>query len=246
MKPRRFGRRKRSRRRRVLYALGWAAIAWVTVTLVPVLALRWIDPPTTAFIMERRAEGILSPSRRAPIAYTWTDWKDISPGMKLAVVAAEDQRFLEHRGFDFDAIEKAVEQGRRRGKLRGASTISQQVAKNLFLWPGRNFVRKGLEAWFTVLIEATWPKRRILEMYLNVAEFGDGVYGVGAASRRFFERSPKRLTRHQAALLAAVLPSPKRYRVERPGTYVLRRSWWVERQMAHLGEDHLRVLEEGR
>jgi monofunctional biosynthetic peptidoglycan transglycosylase len=161
------------------------------------------------------------------------------------VIAAEDQNFLEHGGFDYASIRKAMEQNRRRGRTRGASTITQQVAKNLFLWPGRNFVRKGMEAWFTVVIEAFWSKQRILEVYLNVAEFGDGVYGVGAASRHFFNKRPSRLTRHESALLAAVLPSPRRFHVDRPSTYVQRRSWWIERQMSHLGADHLAALDRG-
>ncbi|MCI0453141.1 MAG: monofunctional biosynthetic peptidoglycan transglycosylase [Candidatus Latescibacteria bacterium] len=214
---------------------GWVFVTWIAVTVTPVVALRWIDPPTSAFMVQRRIEGIVDPSRRVSIRYEWTDWDRISKNTRLAMIAAEDQRFALHDGFDFEAIEKAREQNRRRGRLRGASTISQQVAKNLFLWPGRSWFRKGLEAGYTVLIEALWPKRRVLEVYLNIAEFGDGVYGVGAASRRFFDKSPARLSRQESALLAAVLPSPKRYRVDRPSKYVQRRAWWIERQMIRLG-----------
>lgn len=232
-------------RARLFRVIGWIAVAIFALTFLPVLALRWIDPPTSAFMVGRRLQGIVTPSRRVPVHYQWTDWSDISPNAKLAVVAAEDQNFLVHEGFDFESIQKAMEHNRRRGRVRGASTISQQVAKNLFLWPGRNFVRKGLEAGFTTLIEVAWPKQRILEVYLNVAEFGDGVYGVGAASRRYFNKKPARLTRHEAALLAAVLPNPRRFRAERPSTYVQRRSWWIERQMAHLGRDHLAALDGG-
>jgi monofunctional biosynthetic peptidoglycan transglycosylase len=230
---------------RVLRVAAWIAVAGLALTLLPVIVLRWVDPPTSAFMMERRVEGIMAPSRRVPISYRWSDWRDISPHAKLAVVAAEDQNFLVHEGFDFVSIQKAMEHNRRRGRTRGASTISQQVAKNLFLWPGRNFLRKGLEAGYTVLIELVWPKQRILEVYLNVSEFGDGVYGVGAASRRYFDKRPSRLTRHEAALLAAVLPNPRRFRVERPSTYVQRRSWWIERQMSHLGREHLASLDRG-
>jgi len=157
-------------------------------------------------------------------------------------VAAEDQKFLDHEGFDFESIEKAVELNKRRGRSRGASTISQQVAKNLFLWPGKNYLRKGLEAGYTILIEALWPKRRILEVYLNIAEFGDGTYGVEAASRRFFHKPSSRLTRYEGALLAAVLPNPKRMRADRPTRYVERRAWWIERQMMRLGYRHLDEL----
>lgn len=230
------------RARRVLKVAAWGFVAFVALTVGPVVAYRWIDPPTSAFMVERRLDGLVNASHRVIIRYQWTDWKNISPSARLAMVAAEDQRFVEHDGFDFEAIEKARVHNRRRGRLRGASTISQQVAKNLFLWQGRSWFRKGLEAGYTVLIEATWPKRRVLEVYLNIAEFGDGVYGVGAASRKFFGHAPSRLTRSESALLAAVLPNPKRFRVERPSTYVQRRAWWIERQMIRLGPNHLRGL----
>jgi monofunctional biosynthetic peptidoglycan transglycosylase len=221
-------------------------VALAAVTLLPVLALRWINPPTSAFMAERRIAGIVSPGRATAIVYRWTDYADISPQLKLAVVASEDQTFLEHSGFDVASIRDAMEENERGGRMRGASTISQQVAKNLFLWPGRTILRKGLEAGFTVLIELLWPKRRILEVYLNVAEFGDGVYGVGAASRRYFNKSPARVTRHEAAVLAAVLPGPRRFHADHPSAYVLRRSWWIERQMYHLGAGHLESLEAKR
>jgi monofunctional biosynthetic peptidoglycan transglycosylase len=223
------------RARRVLKVAAWALVAWAVLTVAPVIALRWIDPPTSAFMVQRRIEGIVSPSRRTPIRYQWTDLDHISKNARLAMIAAEDQRFADHDGFDFDAIGKAREHNRGRGRLRGASTISQQVAKNLFLWPGRSWFRKGMEAGYTVLIEALWPKQRVLEVYLNVAEFGDGVYGVGAASRHYFKKSAARLSRHESALLAAVLPNPKRFRVDKPSKYVQRRAWWIERQMIRLG-----------
>jgi len=140
-----------------------------------------------------------------------------------------------HNGFDFKAIEKARRSNARGRKVRGASTISQQVAKNLFLWSGRSWVRKGIEAWYTVLIETFWPKHRILEMYANIAEFGDGVYGAQAASRTFFGKDASRLTPAESARLAAVLPSPKRYHAARPGPYVQRRTNGIQRQMHHLG-----------
>ena len=154
------------------------------------------------------------------LRYRWTDWDQISTHIAVAVIAAEDQRFLDHRGFDVESIRNALADAERGGRQRGASTISQQVAKNLFLWPGRSFVRKGLEAYCTVFIELLWPKRRILEVYLNVAEFGDGVFGIAAASERFFHTVPARIELDQAALLAAVLPNPKVLRVDRPSAYV--------------------------
>jgi monofunctional biosynthetic peptidoglycan transglycosylase len=167
--------------------------------------------------------------------HEWRAWDRISPHAALAVVAAEDQKFPTHRGFDLEQIDKALEDRERGRRVRGASTLSQQVAKNLFLWPGQSWFRKGLEAGITVLIEFAWPKRRILEVYLNVAEFGRGTWGVQAASQRYFSRDADRLTRSQAALLAAVLPAPKRYRVDAPGPYVRKRQAWIERQMVALG-----------
>ena len=164
----------------------------------------------------------------------WTHWERISPHAALAVIAAEDQRFFDHHGFDIDSLHDAWDTARRGGSLRGASTISQQVAKNLFLWPGRSFVRKGLEAYLTLELELLWRKRRILEVYLNVAEFGDGVFGIGAASQRFFGKPPNELNEDDAALLAAVLPSPSRLHVDRPSAYVRERQSWIRNQMGHL------------
>jgi monofunctional biosynthetic peptidoglycan transglycosylase len=171
------------------------------------------------------------------------DWERISPHAAVAVLASEDQRFPHHAGFDLESIADAVEKRSRGGRLRGASTISQQVAKNLFLWPGRSFLRKGLEAWFAGLLELTWPKRRILEVYLNVAEFGDGVFGVEEASRRFFGKPAAGLSADEAARLAAVLPSPRRMRADHPSPWVLARSAWIQEQMAQLGgAAYLRTL----
>ena len=151
------------------------------------------------------------------------------------MVASEDQKFPFHHGFDVSAIRDAIADADQGKRLRGASTISQQTAKNLFLWGGRSFVRKGLEAWFTVLIEVTWPKQRILEVYVNIAELGNGIYGVGAASQRYFGVPASRLDAHQAALMAAVLPNPRRLHVDHPSAYVQRRAQWIEQQMQQLG-----------
>ena len=217
----------------------WVLGVSIVLMVLPVVALRWIDPPTSAFMVQRRVAGVFDASRRRSIQYDWVDLKEVSRNGQLAVIAAEDQKFLEHEGFDFESIEKALEARKRRGRLRGASTISQQVAKNLFLWPGKNWLRKGIEAGYTVLIETFWPKRRILEVYLNIAEFGDGVYGVEAAAQEFYGKRAARLTRHEAALLAAVLPNPKRMHADRPSRYVERRAWWIERQMMRLGSRYL-------
>jgi len=210
-------------------------VGWVGVTVATVVALRWVDPPTTAFMLRDRIGAVLAGEPGYEFRHEWRDWDRISPYAALAVVAAEDQKFPQHRGFDLEQIDKALADRERGRRVRGASTISQQVAKNLFLWPGQSWFRKGLEAGLTVLIELAWPKQRVLEVYLNVAEFGRGTWGVQAASRRYFGRDADRLTRSQAALLAAVLPAPKRYSVVAPGPYVRKRQAWIERQMKSLG-----------
>jgi len=217
----------------------------LALSLLLVVPLRWLDPLTSAYMLRDRAEALIDGEKGYRFRQEWVDWARISPQAGVAVVAAEDQKFASHLGFDLQAIDKAVRDSKRGRKLRGASTISQQVAKNLYLWPGQSFVRKGLEAWFTLLIEATWPKQRILEVYLNVAEFGRGTFGVEAASQRYFGRPASRLTREQAALLAAVLPNPIRYRVDRPSRYVQKRQRWILRQMSQLGgRSYLDQLEE--
>jgi monofunctional glycosyltransferase len=165
----------------------------------------------------------------------WVGLDQISPNLPLAVVASEDQKFPEHWGFDVEAIEKAYSLNQHSHKIRGASTISQQVAKNLFLWSGRSYFRKGLEAYFTVLIEACWPKRRILEVYLNIAEFGHGIYGAEAAAQRFFHVPASRLSRSDAAVLAAVLPNPQRFSASAPSVYIQQRRAWILAQMQALG-----------
>jgi monofunctional glycosyltransferase len=212
-----------------------AVAAWATVTVAVVVLLRWINPPTTTFMIQDRASALFSGDDGYQFRHEWRDWDRISKQAALAVVAAEDQRFAQHLGFDFKQIDKALEDRERGRRVRGASTISQQVAKNLFLWPGQSWFRKGLEAGITVLIELAWPKQRILEVYLNVAEFGRGTWGVQAASQRFFRKDAAWLNRSEAALLAAVLPSPKRYRADNPGPYVRKRQAWIERQMVALG-----------
>ncbi len=220
---------------RLLRGVLLALATWVAVTVATVVALRWVNPPTTAFMLRDRIGAVLGGEEGYEFKHEWRDWDRISPNAALAVVAAEDQKFPWHRGFDLEQIDKALADRERGRRVRGASTISQQVAKNLFLWPGQSWFRKGLEAGITVLIELAWPKQRILEVYLNVAEFGRGTWGVQAASRRYFGRDADRLTKSQAALLAAVLPAPKRYSVASPGPYVRKRQRWIERQMAALG-----------
>jgi monofunctional biosynthetic peptidoglycan transglycosylase len=215
--------------RRVLRLFSLALVVFVVLSAGTVLAFRWIDPPTSAFMIRERMTA------PGPIRYRWVDWADTSPHVKVAVIAAEDQNFPAHYGFDLKSINDALAERRSGRRVRGASTISQQVAKNLFLWPNQSWVRKGLEAYFTVLIETLWPKQRILEVYLNIAEFGRGVFGVGAAAEVYFHKPAARLSPYDAALLAAVLPSPKRMRVNAPSSYVRSRQEWILGQMRGLG-----------
>lgn len=193
--------------------------------------IRWIDPPYSMFMWQQsRALG-----QQKSIHQEWVDWEFISDELKIAVIAAEDQRFLEHSGFDWDAIAQTW-QARQAGTSRGgASTISQQLAKNLFLWSGQSWIRKGIEAWLTVAIELIVPKQRILEIYLNIAQWGDAQFGAEAASEFFFAKSARELTRWEAALLAAVLPNPVIYRVNAPSRYVTERQRWIVRNVRRLG-----------
>ena len=222
-------------RRRWLRLLLWLPLLFVVATALQVAVLRFVDPPASAFMLARQGEALRQGDWGFRVAYDWRDLDDISPYLPLAVIAAEDQNFAAHSGFDLEAIEKAIEHNARGKRMRGGSTISQQVAKNLFLWQGRSWARKGLEAWYTLLIELMWPKRRILEVHVNVAEFGDGIYGAQAAARSYWDKDASRLSPEQSARLAAVLPAPRRYSAVKPGPYVQRRAAWIQRQMRQLG-----------
>lgn len=226
------------RRKRKLRLGRWLValpLLFILVTTLQVLSLRFVAPPFTAFMVARQVSAWAQGDWDFRLAYDWRDLDRMTLDLPLAMVAAEDQNFPTHRGFDMEAITRAMDSNARGGKVRGGSTISQQTAKNLFLWSGRSWVRKGMEAWYTVLIEVLWPKWRILEVYANVAEFGDGIYGAQAAARIYFGKDAVDLSRAESARLAAVLPSPKRYSVVRPGPYVQRRSRAIERQMRQLG-----------
>ncbi len=201
-----------------------AAAVVVLVSLALVVPLRWIDPPTSAFMLRDRLAGV-------DIQQRWIDWPDMGASIPIAVVASEDQKFPVHHGFDLTSMQDALAGG----ASRGASTISQQVAKNLYLWPGRNWIRKGIEAWLTLLIEATWSKRRILEVYLNIAQFGPGLYGAQAASEHYYGRSPERISLAEAARLATVLPSPSRIDPRDQSAYVDKRAAWILEQVRGLG-----------
>jgi len=217
----------------VLVFLIKIVFVWALLTVLTVLALRWVHPPTSSFMLQARVHNLFQDGKAAPVRYRWVDWVQISPKAAVAVMASEDQKFPFHWGFDFQSIRQALDENAIRP--RGASTISQQVAKNLFLWPGRSLIRKGLEAGFTLLIEALWPKQRILEVYLNIAEFGPGIYGVAEAGEVFFHKEPWQLNGKQAARLAAVLPNPKKLRADRPSPYVKRRTREILEQMQQLG-----------
>lgn len=243
-KARRKEKKKRPQRRfrwarRLIYLL----LMLVVLSLLPVMTLRWVPPHTSAFMLARQWQAHTQADANFRIWYWWMNWEDLGSELPLMMVAAEDQKFPTHFGFDVQAIKLAVAEVRAGGRMRGASTISQQVSKNLFLWSGQSWIRKGLEVYFTAAIEVFWSKRRILEIYLNIAEFEDGVYGVGAASRRIFNKSPHELTPREAALLAAVLPAPKRWSARMPDPYVLERVAWIQQQARQLGPTHLRSLE---
>ena len=226
--------------RRRLRPWGVAGLAFgllVLAGLAPVALFRFVSPPVTFLMLERLAEG-------RGLDRRWRRLDQIAPALPLAAIAAEDARFCEHRGFDWEAMRKAAArnaQTARAGgaKVRGGSTISQQTAKNVFLWPHRDYLRKGLEAGYTVLIEGLWGKRRILETYLNVVEWGPGVYGAEAAAQRYFHTSAARLTPEQAARLAAVLPSPLKWRAVNPGRDVARRIRRIGANARLVREDEL-------
>lgn len=196
-----------------------------------IILLKWVDPPITITQFTNWVEG-------HGLKRDYVDYDEMSPNIKLAVMASEDQLFPDHNGFDVESIKKAwSEKNKKRKRVRGASTISQQVAKNVFLWQGRSWIRKGLEVYFTFMIELIWGKERILEVYLNVAEMGKGIFGVEAATRNYFKKPAKKLTRAEAAMIAACLPNPKKFRVQPPSNYISRRYPQIMVQMNNIEPD---------
>lgn len=213
----------------------WHWTKWFFIlSIVSVLLFRFIPLPITPTMLYFLGEQALDSKRDIVLKKDWESLSNISPNMRLAVIGSEDQLFYDHFGFDLTAIKKAIRNNEKGRRLKGGSTISQQTAKNAFLLPHRNYFRKGLEAYFTLLIELLWSKERIIEVYLNVIEFGNGIYGVEAASQQYFKKPASKLTRGEAALLAAVLPNPIRYRVDNPSSYILRRKNWIKRQMGRM------------
>lgn len=218
--------------RKSLKIVGIALLFHVLLFLGILLALRWVNPPFTAFTLQQNWEQLGEP--RYNLRSYWVPEEELPEHLKLAVIASEDQRFYEHFGLDFEAIRQALNENKQGNTRRGASTITQQVAKNLFLTPSQSYARKGIEAVIAVLQECFWNKERILEMYLNTAEFGPAVFGVGKASHTFYRKIPSMLEPGESARLAAVLPSPKRFRAEPPTPFVMERSNWILRQMTYL------------
>jgi monofunctional glycosyltransferase len=205
------------------------------MSIILVLTLRWMDPPASAFMM-RHAYNLWGLEQSPPYyQHTWVSGNRISAPARLAAIAGEDQRFPDHLGFDFVQIRLAWADYQKGGRMRGASTITQQTAKNLFLWPGSDWPRKVLEAWFTLLMELLWPKERILEVYLNIVQFSPSTYGIEAASRRYFDRPASELTIEQASLLIGALPTPGLYRLDRPSARLERRAAWITDQASRLG-----------
>lgn len=201
------------------------------LSILPIVLLRWVDPITSSFMLQYQWKR----STNQALDYQWRDWHQLSPQLKIAVVAAEDQRFPAHYGFDFKSIIEALKQRQQGRSSRGASTISQQLVKNMLLWPGQSWIRKGLEAWLTLVLETVCSKQRILEIYLNVAQWGNGQFGAQAASQIYFNKDAIQLNRYEAALLAAVLPNPVRFRVDNPSKYTRDRQRWILRQIIGLG-----------
>ncbi|WP_186764502.1 monofunctional biosynthetic peptidoglycan transglycosylase [Pistricoccus aurantiacus] len=224
----------RSWQRKTLRWLLVGVLGFVAVSLILVLLFRVVPVFGSMVMVERKVQSWIA-GEPLDIQHSWRSWDELSVHAKLAVIAAEDQRFPDHYGFDFKQIRRALEAKFNGGKLRGASTISQQTAKNLFLWTGRDWVRKALEAWFTLLIEILWPKERILEVYLNIVEWDDGVFGLEAASRHYFGVSADQLSPLQASRLAAILPNPRQWDAASPSPRIEGRSRWIRQQMHNLG-----------
>jgi monofunctional glycosyltransferase len=220
---------------RRFFRLIFKIILWFFILSIGFTILyRFVPVPITPLMVIRLWEQAWDEKKDLRLTKDWVSMSKISRHMPQAVVAAEDQKFLDHWGFDMEAMEKAWEGNKRGKRIKGASTITQQTAKNVFLWPNRNFVRKGLEAYFTLLMELLWSKERIMEVYLNVIEMGDGIYGIEAAAQSYFKKPAAKLNRSEAAVIAAVLPNPRRWNPSRPTGYIRGRQSWIMRQMNNL------------
>lgn len=219
--------------RKIQKWLQWAVIIFFASSILTVVAFRWLPVPVTPLMLIRCVQQ-MSRGEHVRLRHHWMPMSEISTDLPLAVMASEDQLFREHNGFDFNAIGQAIKERKAGRRQRGGSTISQQTAKNIFLWPGHSWMRKGLEAYFTILIELIWGKDRIMEVYLNSIEMGDGIYGAEAVAHWHFQSSARDLTRRQCALIAATLPNPLRFSSKEPSPYMLKRQTWILRQMRNL------------
>ncbi|MFZ7222786.1 monofunctional biosynthetic peptidoglycan transglycosylase [Avibacterium avium] len=224
-------------KQRILRYSFYAFAAFLGITLL----FRVVPVPFSSYMAQQKVSHLLN-GESYPIKYQWVSLDNISWQMQLAVIAAEDQKFSQHHGIDWDAIDKALKYNKKSTKVRGGSTISQQTVKNLYLWHGQSWLRKGIELPTTLMVELLWSKKRILEVYLNIAEFGNGIFGVEAASQAYFKKSAKQLNQQEAALLAAVLPNPIIFKANKPSAFVQKKQRWIMRQMNALGKGYLTQL----
>ena len=218
-----------------IWTILWkACVGFFILSIVSVIIFRWVPVPLTPLMVIRNIEQI-GDGKGLVMEHDWVSLEEISPKLQLAVVCSEDQNYLKHFGVDWGAIQKAMKENEKGKRIRGGSTITQQTAKNVFLWQGRSYLRKGLELWFTLLIEVFWSKERIMEVYLNSIEMGNGIYGAEAASQYWFHKSAKKLTKDEAAAIAAILPNPIRYRANPASSYISQRKAWIKQQMNFWG-----------
>ncbi len=213
----------------------WKTVMWFFIISVGLTIIyRFVPVPVTPLMVIRLFEQTFDSEKKVRLSKDWVPISEISKNAPQAVIAAEDQKFLDHHGFDFEAMKKAWEGNKNGKRIKGASTITQQTVKNVFLWPSRSYIRKGLEAYFTVLVELIWSKERIIEVYLNVIEMGDGIYGIEAAAQNYYKKPAIKLNRNEAAMIAAVLPNPIRWNPKKPTAYIIGRQGWILRQMNNL------------
>ncbi len=218
-----------------IWTIVWkTTLLFFALSIISVIVFRWVRVPLTPLMLIRDVEQ-LGDGNGVVMEHDWVPLEDISPKLQLAVVCSEDQNYLKHYGVDWGAIEKAMDENEKGKRIRGGSTITQQTAKNVFLWQGRSYLRKGLELWFTLLIETFWSKERIMEVYLNSIEMGNGIYGAEAAAQHWFHHSAKKLTKDEAAAIAAILPNPLRLKANPAGEYVAKRKGWIKQQMNFWG-----------
>lgn len=221
---------------RKIFRLLWKTMLWFfALSILSVIVFKWVPIPITPLMMTRAIENKID-GKDMVLSHDWEPIENISVNLQKAVIASEDGNFLKHYGFDFNAMQKAFKNNQKGKRLKGGSTISQQTAKNVFLWQGRSYIRKGLEAYFTVLIELIWGKERIMEVYLNSIEMGDGVYGAEAAAHHWYRKSASELTKQGAAGIAAILPNPRKYKATNSSSYINRRKDKIVRVMQHIGK----------